>query len=174
MKAHNGMRPHDIVVLLKIIAFQGNHWLSKDLSATLFISPSEISESLNRSMIAGLLSPDKKRVMKNAMLKFIENGLRFVFPAELGAIERGMATGHSAPVLKEFFSSSEDYVWTFSSGKSKGQSITPLYANQARAAELDQHLYDMLALVDAIRIGKVRECEKAVELLKMYFNGIYA
>lgn len=54
-------------------------------------------------MIAGLLSPDKKKVMKNAMLKFIANGLRFVFPAELGAIVRGMATGHSAPVLKEFF-----------------------------------------------------------------------
>lgn len=67
-------------------------------------------------------------VMKNALLKFLENGLRFVFPAELNAIARGIPTGHSAPVLKEFFSSSEEYVWPYSTGKSRGQSINPLYA----------------------------------------------
>ena len=110
MKAHKGMRPHDIVILLKIISLKNDNWLSKDISSSLYISPSEISESLNRSMIARLLSPDKRKVMKNALLKFIENGLGCVFPAELGAIERGMPTGHRAPVLKEFFSSSEDYV----------------------------------------------------------------
>ena len=174
MKAHKGMRPHDIVILLKIISLKNDNWLSKDISSGLYISPSEVSESLNRSMIARLLSPDKRKVMKNALLKFIENGLGFVFPAELGAFERGMPTGHSAPVLKEFFSSSEDYVWPSISGKSKGQSIMPLYTNQVQAAEQDEELYGMLALIDAIRIGKVRECEKALELLKLYFNRAYA
>lgn len=61
------MRPHDIIVLLKIVAMGDTSWYGKDLAQQLFISNSEISESLNRSAIAGLLSQDKKKVMKKAL-----------------------------------------------------------------------------------------------------------
>jgi len=148
--------------------------MNKDLSATLYISPSEISESLNRSMIARLISPDKKKVFKSALLKFIENGLGFVFPAEPGAIVRGIPTAHSAPVLKSYILSDETYVWPSANGQSKGQSITPLYPNQVQAAIADDKLYNMLALIDSIRIGKIREQEKALELLKEHFGLAYA
>ncbi|WP_304066995.1 hypothetical protein [Pedobacter glucosidilyticus] len=174
MKAHNGMRPHDVVVLLKIIALPGENWLKKDLSSGLFISPSEISESLNRSMIARLISPDKRKVQKNALLKFIENGIGFVFPVEIGAIVRGMPTAHSSPLLQELFVSKTVYVWPDPQGKSKGKAVAPLYPNQVKAALEDQNLYQMLSLVDAIRIGKPRECEKALELLRQLFNRQYA
>jgi predicted transcriptional regulator len=63
MKKHSGMRPHDIVVLLKIAAKNEKPWMMKDLSVELGISASEVSESLNRSAIAGLIAQDKKRVM---------------------------------------------------------------------------------------------------------------
>lgn len=145
-------------------------WLSKDLAGSLRISPSEISESLNRSKIAGLLSPDKKKVMKSAFLSFIQFGLSYVFPAEPGALVRGIPTGHSAPVLKEYFLSAEPYVWHSPLGKMKGQSIPPLYANQIAAAQDDPHLYDMLALIDAVRVGRRREVEKGTELLKELFS----
>ena len=167
------MRPHDVVVLLKIISLEDN-WLNKDLSGSLFISPSEISESLNRSMIARLISPDKKKVFKNALLKFIENGLSFVFPAEPGAVVRGIPTAHSAPILKNYILSNEIYVWPAPNGKAKGQAIAPLYPNQVQAVLQDEKLYHMLALTDSIRIGKVREIEKALELLKQYFGMAYA
>ena len=173
MKAHNGMRPHDIVILLKIIEKQKD-WLSKEISEELKISPSEISESLNRSSISGLLSPDKKKVMKSAFLSFLQYGLRYVFPVEPGPIERGIPTGHSADVLKDHFIAEETYVWPSRKGKAKGQAITPLYPNQIFAVEQHKKLYDMLALVDAIRIGKVRECEKSMELLQKLFENNYA
>ena len=70
MKKHSGMRPHDIVVLLKIAAKGDDSWYMKDLSFELGISASEISESINRSVIAGLMLPDKKRLMKLALLDF--------------------------------------------------------------------------------------------------------
>ena len=173
MKAHNGMRPHDVVVLLKIISI-GDKWLNKDLSESLYISSSEISESLNRSMIARLISPDKKKVFKSALIRFIENGLAFVFPVEPGAIERGIPTAHSAPILKEHFLSEENYVWPSPNGKVRGQSIVPLYPNQIRAVLNDEKLYNMLALIDSVRVGKVRECEKALELLRQIFGLEYA
>ena len=169
MKAHNGMRPHDIVVLLKIISL-GDVWMSKDLSESLSISPSEISESLNRSKIARLISPDKKKVFKGALLKFIENGLGFVFPAVPGSFVVGIPTAHSAPILSKHILSNEAYVWPFALGKAKGQSIMPLYPKQVVAVLQDEKLYDMLALVDSIRVGKVRESEKALDLLKYYFG----
>lgn len=173
MKVHNGMRPHDVVVLLKIISLQGN-WMNKDLSSSLFISSSEISESLNRSMIARLISPDKKKVFKGALLKFIENGLSFVFPVEPGAIVRGIPTAHSAPILKEYIISDDVYVWPTPNGEAKGQGIAPLYPNQVQAVLQDEKLYDMLSLVDSVRVGKVREVEKALDLLKQYFGMAYA
>lgn len=173
MKAHNGMRPHDIVILLKIICMDQG-WLNKHIAWSLRISPSEVSESLNRSRIAGLLSPDKKKVMKSAFLSFIQFGLRYVFPAEPGAIVRGMPTGHSAPILKDFFVSAEPYVWPSPSGRAKGQTIDPLYPNQVAAAQEDSYLYDMLALIDAIRVGRVREVEKATDLLKELFERQHA
>lgn len=173
MKAHNGMRPHDIVILLKIIEKQ-NGWLSKEISEELKISASEISESLNRSSLSGLLSPDKKKVMKSAFLSFLQFGVRYVFPVEPGPIERGIPTGHSGDILKEYFLSEETYVWPSRKGRAKGQSIAPLYPNQIFAVENHKMLYDMLTLVDAIRIGKVRECEKSVELLQELFEGHYA
>jgi len=174
MKAHNGMRPQDVVVLLKIISLDGN-WLNKDLSESLYISPSEISESLNRSMIARLIAPDKRTVFKNALIKFIEYGLAFVFPAEPGALVRGIPTAHSAPfLLKRHIAGDEIYVWPSPSGTIKGQAIMPLYPNQVFAALADEKLYKMLALIDSIRVGKVREREKAIELLGQYFNMAYA
>ncbi|TFF36225.1 hypothetical protein E2R66_16495 [Mucilaginibacter psychrotolerans] len=172
MKTHKGMRPHDIVVLLKIICSDKN-WLSKDLAASLYISNSEISESLNRSMIAKLISPDKRVVFKTALYNFIEHGLTFVFPAEPGQVVKGIPTAHSAPILKEFFVADEQYVWASPNGKVKGQLITPLYPNQVKAAQADERLYDMLALVDTIRVGKVREQKKALGLLKESFEPVY-
>lgn len=163
------MRPHDVVVLLKILSLN-NGWLNKDLSIALNISQSEISESLNRSAIAGLISPDKKKVFKSALLKFIEYGLSYVFPAEPGAIGRGIPTAHSAPVLKNQIVSQENYVWPYASGDVRGQTISPLYPNQVQAVLQDDKLYDMLALVDSIRVGKVREKDKAMDLLKKCFD----
>jgi hypothetical protein len=125
-------------------------------------------------MIARLISPDKKKVFKSALMRFIENGLEFVFPVEPGAIERGIPTAHSAPILKELFLSEENYVWPSPNGKVRGQAIIPLYPNQIKAVLNDERLYNMLALVDSIRVGKVREGEKALELLRQIFGLEYA
>jgi len=76
MKKHSGMRPHDIVVLLKIAAKKDAPWLMKDLANELGISRSEISESLHRSSLAGLITKDKQQLMKLSILDFLEHGLR--------------------------------------------------------------------------------------------------
>jgi predicted transcriptional regulator len=71
MKSHNGMKPQDIILLLKILTIKEN-WQYRDLSTSLFISISEISESLNRSFLAGLIDESKKRVFRQSLMEFIE------------------------------------------------------------------------------------------------------
>ena len=64
------MRPHYIVILLKIAAKGKLPWPMKDLAIELKISGSEVSESLNSSAQAGLISPGKKNLMYSAILDF--------------------------------------------------------------------------------------------------------
>lgn len=58
MRKHRGMRPQDIVVLLKILSLENNQWRVMDLAVQLSISQSEISEALHRNKIAQLLDAD--------------------------------------------------------------------------------------------------------------------
>lgn len=166
MKQHKGMRPHDIVILLKIVIKEKQSWMNKELAAELFISPSEITGSLARSVTAGLIDPTKKKVFKKSLLDFLLHGMKYVFPAIPGPLLRGMPTAQSAPVLSSFFASTEIYVWPDSNGSERGMMIEPFYPGAVKAAANDQQLYDLLALCDVIRVGKVREIKKAEELMK--------
>ncbi|MCK4558349.1 MAG: hypothetical protein KAV45_01095 [Calditrichia bacterium] len=163
MKEHKGMRPHDIIILLKIAALKDKPWMAKDLALSLNISASEVSESLNRSKLASLLSNDKKRLMKNNLLDFLEHGLGYVYPTEPGGIQRGMPTAHSAPPLNYYFSADESYVWPWAEGEVRGQAIEPLHPGVPDACAKDPTLYELISMVDAIRFGRAREKQKAVE-----------
>ncbi|MCH2236247.1 MAG: hypothetical protein MK078_18595 [Crocinitomicaceae bacterium] len=166
MKKHSGMRPHDIVVLLKIAAKGEQSWLMKDLSIELGISGSEISESLNRSAIAGLISKDKKKLMKLNILDFLEYGLRFVYPQQPGAKVRGVPTSHAAPPLSEEIASEEPYVWPYGEGKVRGESIEPLHPKVPEACLKDAEFYALMALCDALRVGRAREKKLAIKELR--------
>jgi hypothetical protein len=171
MKAHNGMRPHDIVVLLKIIALGDQPWKNKDLAASLFISPSEITESISRSQFAGLIATDRRKVFKVALESFLINGLKYVFPVKPGSMVKGIPTSHAAPQMMQYFSSDEPYVWPDISGKIRGMAIDPLYPGAVAAAKEDAVLYDLLAICDVFRVGKVREIKKGQELMKEIFKS---
>jgi len=166
MKKHNGMRPQDMVVLLKIAAKKKQPWMMKELSAELGISASEVSESLTRSVYAGLLASDKKRLMKMAVLEFLEHGLRYVYPQQPGPLVRGLATAYSASPLAAEIQSNEQVVWPYAEGNVRGQAIEPLHPNVPAACLEDKDLYELLALADALRIGKAREKQLAMEELK--------
>ena len=167
MKKHNGMRPQDIAILLKIIALGEQSWQSKDLAASLFLSASEISESLRRSAYSGLFQRKNRQVSRLALLDFLIHGLRFVFPQQPGAITQGIPTAHSASPLKSNISDSGvPYVWPVAKGSSKGQAIEPLYPGAVAAALEDNRLYELLALVDALRVGRARERELARQELQ--------
>ena len=171
MRKHNGMRPQDVAILLKIIALDGQNWQLVGLSNALRISISEISESLNRSRIASLIDYNKKMINRQNLLEFLEHGVKYVFPQEPGAMVRGIPTAHSHPFMKNTFISEINYVWPDMKGEVMGLLIEPFYPKQVEAVIEDQEYYKLLALVDVVRVGKVREIKHAInELRKNILN----
>jgi hypothetical protein len=167
MKKHNGMRPQDIVVLLKIIALNHDNWKNSDLAYALQISASEITEALNRCKIAGLVDSKKRKVHINSFREFLLYGLKYVFPAEPGAMVRGIPTAHSAyPISEQIAEGNDIYVWPYAKGVQRGQTIEPLYKTLPAVVQNDNVLYELLVITDTIRIGRSREIKIAIEELE--------
>ena len=167
MKKHSGMRPQDILVLLKIISMKNPEWLNLDIANSLKISQSEVSEALNRCKIARLIDGDKRKIYIKSFKEFLIYGLKYVFPAEPGAIVRGIPTAHSANPIKELISQgSENFVWPYSKGILRGQSIEPLYDTIPMVVQNDILFYELLAILDTLRIGRVREIKIAIDELE--------
>ena len=159
------MRPQDIVILLAIVSYGKKDWLIKDLANSLYISQSEVSESLNRSQVAGLIDYNKRRVNRHALYEFLEFGLSYVFPVQPGSVVSGMPTAHSHITLKDKIVSEQFYVWPEPAGSVRGFAIEPLYAKQVKAAKENSELYKLLAMVDVLRVGNRREIKLAKDIL---------
>ena len=159
-------KPQDILLLLKLVSLNDQTWKQKAVADAIGISQSEISESVVRLKYSGLLDPRGKKVMKLALIDVLQFGVKYIFPQKPGAVVRGIPTSHSASPLKEQIQSSEEYVWPYAKGSVKGHSIIPLYSSVPEAALRDHQLYELLALVDAIRVGRAREREIAIKELK--------
>lgn len=159
------MSPQDVVVLVKLCIQPGpisQMTLAKDLA----MSQSEISKSMARSRFAGLLYGTDQQVMRQGLFDFLVHGIRYVFPQQPGPIVRGIPTAHSTAPLADQINSDEPYVWPSAFGKVRGHGIAPLYPKAVDAALRDPQLREVLALIDALRVGRARERNLAVEELK--------
>ena len=173
MKKHNGMRPQDIVVLLKIISLNNDEWRNIDIANDIDISPSEVSEALNRCRIARLIDRKKRKINSTSLAEFLIYGLKYVFPIEPGAIVKGIPTAHSASPIREHISHNTDiYVWSYAKGTLRGQSIEPLYKTLPKVAQNDKLFYELLTIVDTIRVGRVREIKIAIEELNKRLKNV--
>ena len=167
MMKHGGMKPQDIVVLLKIIAFKNVSWTSARMAKEMKISASEISCALERCRVAKLIDNVKKRVNVLALEDFLVYGLKYVYPPQPGSIVRGVATSFSAePIRSKIRQGNESFVWPYKYGTDRGQSVEPLYNTVPEACLEDNALYELLVIADTLRMGRVREVEIAKEELK--------
>lgn len=110
----------------------------RELGLALYISKTEISGSLDRSVDAGLAIRSHGRIKPNRrnMLEFIMHGLKYAFPSKKGAPERGVTTAFAAPMLQGDLISagSEIFVWPYAEGKARGASVAPLFKSVPQAA----------------------------------------
>src|SRR5436190_23748998 len=99
------IKPQDIVVLAKLLAQQDNkNWSQNSLAYELCLSPSQINSAFKRLVGAGLITPyqppKQPQPIIQACEEFFIHALKYIFPAKLGEIARGVPTSYSGPSLK--------------------------------------------------------------------------
>lgn len=166
------IKPQDIVVLAKLLAKSGDSdWSQNSLAIELCLSPSQINSAFKRLVIAGLLTPyhppSKPQPIIQACEEFFVHGLKYIFPAKLGEIARGVPTSYCGPTLKTQIIAGEDPVpvWPYGEGEDRGVALKPLYPSvpESISKHPDPVFYDLLTLIDAIRAGRAREKKLASE-----------
>jgi len=151
-------KPQDIVVALKL-AVKGPGETYASLGQSLGMSASEVHAAVRRLIDARLLDSESRGIRREPLRNFLVHGVPYAFPVRPGEVTRGMPTAWAAPVMSGKLAPSEQIppVWPDPEGKVQGAAVLPLYASVPGAARRDPELYELLALVDALRIGRARE-----------------
>ncbi len=151
------LKPLDVVVGLKAHLWpHGDDWSYERLASALGISTSQAHMSLKRLGRAGLYRATDRSLRTHAFTLFAMHGIPFVFPVEPGGPALGCPTAHAAPPLCAQLDYAEAYVWP-GAGDVPGRAIAPLHRVAPQAAALDARLYETLALIDALRVGRARD-----------------
>jgi DNA-binding Lrp family transcriptional regulator len=161
------IRPQDIVVALKL-CLEAERPSYAELALKLRMSASEVHAAVRRLVEARLLDPQTHSVRRKALQEFLVHGVPYAFPARSGEVTRGVPTAWAAPALLDKFAITEQLapVWPDPDGDLQGVLVRPLYPSVPRAVQNDSALHDLLALVDALRLGRARERAIAAQELE--------
>lgn len=165
---HMIIKPQDVLVGLSLCRDRGQKRTYAEKADRLSMSASEVHAAEKRLRDARLFDADRKVIRKKAMLEFLVHGVPYVFAASLKELARGMPTAWAAPVLVDKIAQGNQLppVWPDPEGPIQGVAVKPLYRSVPRAVKKDPELYDLLSLVDTLRIGRVREKKMAEEELR--------
>lgn len=158
--------PQDVVVLAKLVGYGGTRPSMAQVAAALSLSPSQIHLSLKRLERSRLINEGGRPVLR-AVEEFLIHGVKYAFPAQRGETTRGIATAYAAPPLNEQIAAGDDLppVWPDPNGGVRGVTLQPLHKSVPKAVKKDPALHELLALIDALREGRVRERQLAAREL---------
>ena len=156
-----GVAPQDVLVMLKLVAIGRRDWSYNNLAMELDISPSQAHSAVRRALSARLALRHNDRIapQSNNLEEFLVHGLKYLCIPRRGELTRGIPTAHGAPPLFDMLTEPQDIVpvWPHPEGKVRGESFSPIFRSAPEASMRDSELYQLLALVDAIRGGRARE-----------------
>lgn len=163
------LKPQDLLVSLKVAVQPDRHYTFSQLATELFMSVSEVHAAVKRAEGSRFLSRSGTdlHAIRSSLQEFLTHGVQYAFPPLNGPLTRGMPTGIAGPVLKEHFMTGDGFppVWPDPEGETRGTSLQPLYHSVPAACRIDNKLYNVLTLVDALRAGAAREKELSIQLL---------
>jgi hypothetical protein len=159
------LKPQDVVVALKLIGYGERRPSFVQIASDLSLSPSEVHAAVKRAQAARLLhGPElSNRPNLSALEEFLIHGIKYAFPAERGALTRGIPTSYAAEPLNRLITQDDEPIpiWPYREGQTRGIAFAPLYKMAPVAALRDPLLYEQLALIDAIRDGRPRQRQLA-------------
>jgi len=199
MLRSTALKAQDVLVACKLYSLAevvrpASDWTYSGLSGELGISLSETYNSFERCCLAQLIVTvrDRRVVSKRHFYELLAVAVPRIFYAARGGLEVGLPTSVHAPALRSRFEGVPgaiptvwpcDYSADKEVGKEyqrensrpllrvRGESISPIYPSVPEAAAQDSLLYELLALVDVVRIGDTRSRNLAVAILEKKILG---
>ena len=159
------MKPQDVCIALALAVEPRRTYVP--LATALGLSVSEAHGGVRRLQAAGIVN-EERAVIAAALVEFLVHGLKYVFPPVFGGPALGVPTGVYAPALSAPFAAAgvDPWVWPTPDGTVRGLELAPLHRGVPKAALKDPALYELFALVDAVRAGKARERNAAAVRLR--------
>lgn len=150
-------------MLAKLVSYGGIRPSIAQVAADVSLSSSQVHQSLKRLGGSRLIDAESGRPLLRAVEEFLIHGVKYAFPARRGEATRGIPTAYAAaPLNLEIGESGElPPVWPAAEGRVRGLTLEPLHKSVPRAALKDPQLYELLALIDALRGGRARERQTA-------------
>jgi DNA-binding Lrp family transcriptional regulator len=146
--------PFDVALALRLLSPAGT---LVELAEELGVAPSQVHSALARLGRAGLLKPATRVTNPRALTEFALHGVRYAFPATKGSLAAGVPTAYSTSPLAAEVDAVDVVVLPANVPDAvQGFAITPLYRGAAGLAVRSPQLFEMVALVDAIRLGDPR------------------
>lgn len=132
---------------------------TEHVARSLFMPALQVRAARDRAILAGLYSPHREAVLVAQLVEFLLHGVRYTFPSGYGPIVRGVPTSISAapPRHRFLFGPDAECVWPDPAGDLLGHAIAPLHPRAPEIARADLRMWQLLALVDALRVGSARE-----------------
>src|SRR5689334_8584463 len=164
----DSLKPADVLVLLKLAASGAAS--VRTLESELGLSKSTVALSLRRLREADILTEDGERglrINKLVARDFLVHRARWIAPAKVGDFELGLATAHTSEFLAHKLSGDPDpVVLPLPHGPVRGRAVSPVHPRAPATASKDPALLRLLAILDALRIGRARDREVAAAELR--------
>lgn len=161
------LKSQDVVVLLKLLGSAKPVVPVRELADQLGFDVAGTHRAMRRLDETGLYSSARGRIYPAAAEEFLIHATKFNFPARWGSEVRGVPTSWAVEPLKNELAEpgSLPPVWPYSKGAVRGLGLEPLHAMVPKAALADPELWQLLALVDALRSNESARITQVAEKL---------
>jgi hypothetical protein len=167
---YNGpmISPTDLYVLVGALSTEGKAWTLRDLAATLHVDHTLVHRALKRAENAGLYRASARQVNLANFEELTIHAARFIAPARLGELTRGVPAAWAAEPISEIIhqASEPPPVWPSARGTIRGQALQPLHPAAVEASQDAPALARLLSIVDSLRAGDVRVRKVAASALR--------
>jgi len=175
------LRSQDVLVACKLHVLGKEGWTFVTLADSIGVSTGETHNAIARCKRAGLVSSSKDglAVARRSLLDLIVSAVPRIFYVERGRLALGIPTAQHAGPLRERFrpEPGTTVVWAYEKEKLaecvRGETIEPLYPSvpEIVRSDRDPRLYELLALIDVVRVGDGNDRKKAKEILTKKILG---
>jgi hypothetical protein len=168
---YNGLvlSPTDIYVLTGVISSEQESWTLRGLAATLHVDHTLVHRALKRAENAGLYRASTKQVNLASFEELTIHAARFIAPARLGELTRGVPAAWAAqPVSAAIHQADSEPppVWPDALGTVRGQALEPLHPAAIQASQDVPELARLMSIIDSLRAGDARVREVAATILR--------